>query len=109
MDMDKEIKELKKAIEKVKVQLWGWGYGVKDVTKIPGITYHLLVNEKHRVFVRTAAQDVSKFAKNDDGSFAYEDGCDIVACVEGKQKAYMKAKQPQTATMRPYEVMDLDK
>ena len=107
MDMDKELKQ---AVEMVKVQLWGWGYGVKDVTKIPGVTYHLLVNEKHRVFVRTAKSEAqSKLEKNADGSYAYEDGCDIVACVEGKSKAYMKAKEPSTATMRPYEVMNLDK
>lgn len=103
MNMDKE---LKKAIEKVKAKLWSWGYGVKDVTKVPGIPYHLLVNEKHRLFVRTSKWDGEK---HEDGTPVYEDACDFVACVDGKAVAYMVAKQPMTATLRPYEIMAIEK
>jgi len=100
-------KEHKKAIELVKRKLWNWNYRVTDTTKIPGVSYHLLVNEKYRVFVRTAKMKVDI---KPDGSPYYEDGCDIVACVEGKAVAYGKSGQvTHTATMRPYEVMDLNK
>jgi len=103
MDMDKE---LKKAIEKVKGRLWSWNYRVKDVTKIPGMKYHLIVNGAHRVYVRTA-KSPEKIEIKADGSPVYEDECDVVACVEGKAVVYMKSGDVKTSTTRAYEVMDL--
>ncbi|MFA9262893.1 MAG: hypothetical protein ACEQSB_06125 [Undibacterium sp.] len=87
------------AIKEIQRHLWGWGYGVQDPRKFPGIKYDLLVNGKHRIIVLSDREENALSMRSD---------CDIVAYVKGTKKFYMRVLEPSSITARPQDLMDIE-